>query len=591
MTRLPFILLTSLFLAGCAGKTIQTPPAPPEGLDPVAVKLIAFNDFHGNIEPPRRAIDAPVAGDDGKTVRVPAGGAAYLAAAINRLRAANPNALVVSAGDMIGASPLVSAVFLDEPTIEAMNLMKVDYNAVGNHEFDKGRAELLRMQNGGCGVNTVRQPCQLSPEFAGASFGFLAANTLTEDGSTLLPGYAIRSFGEGAGLVRVGIIGMTLEATPTVVTPAGVAGLSFRDEADTVNALIPKLRHEGADAIVVLVHEGATTKARYNAKSCDGLGGDLPPILDRLDPAVDLVISGHTHQAYICDYSRVNPAKPFWVTSGGQYGTLLTDITLTIDPVTRKVIARAADNIIVQSAAFTDDRGPASVSTDHNVLAPDAAVDALVARYVEAARPLAARVVGRMAGTASREHSPSGETAAGNLVADAQWAATRSADKGGAEIAFMNAGGVRADLVVQPDGTVTYGALFSVQPFGNGVVVKSFTGAQLRTLLEQQFLDVAQPRLLSPSQGFAFTYDLTKPYGSRIVAATYQGKPLDPPRTYRVAMNNFLASGGDKFTVFAQGTDMFGGPNLEDLVALESYIAANPGLAPPARDRITKVGE
>ncbi len=275
-----------LALGGCA--TADRDP-----VAPVAVKLIAFNDFHGNLQPPKSTVDHPRAGPE--AVRVPAGGAAYLASAIQALRSRNPNSLVVSAGDMIGASPLVSALFLDEPTIHAMNLIRVDYNAVGNHEFDRGQAELVRMQKGGCEKHTVRQPCAVEP-FGGARFNFLAANVVRRDGATLFPAYAIRSFGKGARQVKVAIIGMTLKDTPTVVTPAGVAGLSFRDEAETVNALIPKLKSEGADAIVILVHQGVYSKLGYDDPGC-AIEGDLLPVLERLDPAVDAVVSGHTHHA------------------------------------------------------------------------------------------------------------------------------------------------------------------------------------------------------------------------------------------------------------------------------------------------------
>src|SRR5688500_4883462 len=251
-----------LALGGCATTAERGPAAP------VEVKLIAFNDFHGNLQPPKATVDHPAPGPD--AVRVPAGGVAYLASAIAALREGSANSLVVSAGDMIGASPLVSALFLDEPTIHAMNLIRVDYNAVGNHEFDRGQIELLRMQKGGCEKNTVRRPCAVEP-FPGARFDFLAANVVRQDGTTLFPGYGIRSFGKGAREVKVGIIGMTLKETPTVVTPAGVAGLSFRDEAETVNALVPKLKAEGADAIVVVVHQGVYSELGYNDQSCGAL--------------------------------------------------------------------------------------------------------------------------------------------------------------------------------------------------------------------------------------------------------------------------------------------------------------------------------
>jgi 5'-nucleotidase len=562
-----------LALGGCA-----TMPAGPAA--PVEVKLIAFNDFHGNLEPPKQAIDAPRR-EEG-SVRVPAGGAAWLASAIARLRSANPNHVVVSAGDMIGASPLVSAVFLDEPTIHAMNLIGVDYEAVGNHEFDKGRAELLRMQKGGCEKLTPRQPCALEP-FPGARFRFLAANVLTEDGTPLFPATALRSFGKGRGRVRIGFIGLTLKETPTLVTPSGVAGLTFADEAETINALVPKLRAEGADAIVVLIHQGLSTKVGYDDKGCEGVDGDLLPILARLDPAVDLVVSGHTHNAYICDYGRIDPSRPFLVTSAGKYGTLLTDIDLAIDPAAGRVTAKRADNIIIQSEGYGS-----VVPTDRFPrYQPDQGVAALVRRYAERAGPVAGRIVGRMTGPAGREKTPSGEQVLGDIVADAHLAATRAS---GARIAFTNGSGVRADI--EPaGGNVTFGDIFAAQPFGNSVTVKSFTGRQIRALLEQQFDSgsntPASPNMLLPSANVRFAYDLSRPAGRRIVELKVDGAPIDDEALYRVAMNSFLAAGGDNFTVFKEGVDPAGGPL--DIEALEAWIAASSPLTPPTPDRIRDV--
>jgi 5'-nucleotidase len=567
-----------LALGACA-----TTPAPaPEETSPVEVKIIGFNDFHGSLEPPKRSVPAPGAAA-GETVQVPAGGAAYLAAAIQTLRSRNPNNLTISAGDMIGASPLVSSIFLDEPTIHAMNLIRIDYNAVGNHEFDRGRAELLRMQKGGCEKHTDRDPCRLEP-FAGARFGFLAANVVTETGKTLFPPYAMRSFGRGASEVKVAVIGMTLEATPTLVTPAGVAGLSFRDEADTVNALVPRLKAEGADAIVLLIHEGAFITGRYDDKSCPGLSGDLLPILDRLDPAVDLVVSGHTHRAYVCRYTPPGRERPILLTSAGVAGTLVTDIRLTVDPV-RGVVAKDADNLIVQSEAFSSSAGPVANTDRYPRFSPDPAVAALTRRYSAAAAPLAARVVGRLTAPATEAETKAQETVLGDLVADAQLAATRAS---GAQVAFMNSTGVRADLVPGPGGVITYGQIFESQPFGNSLVVKSFTGKQLRALLEQQFKPDASPAerrvMLLPSAGFTYSFDLTRPPGRRITDARLNGAPLRDDLTYRVTMNSFLASGGDNFTIFREGTNQTGGP--QDLDALEAYLKANDPLTPPAADRI-----
>ncbi|MFL6844436.1 MAG: bifunctional metallophosphatase/5'-nucleotidase [Allosphingosinicella sp.] len=568
--RMKLAPLLLFLLAGCA----TTQPSPPA---PVEVEVIAFNDFHGNLEPPRQAIDSPRR-EEG-AVRVPAGGAAWLASTIGRLRAAHPNHIVVSAGDVIGASPLVSAVFLDEPTILAMNLIGLDLSAVGNHEFDKGSAELLRMQRGGCEKYTARQPCALEP-FRGANFRFLAANVLTQSGSTLFPPSAIRSFGKGRGRVRIGFIGLTLKETPTMVTPAGVAGLAFADEARTINALVPKLRAEGADAIVVLIHQGLSTSGGYDDKGCEGIEGELLPILAKLDPAVDLVVSGHTHNAYICDYGRIDPTRPFLVTSAGRYGTLVTDIALTIDPGTGRVTAKRADNLIVQSEGY----GSVAATDRVPLYDPDPAVAALVRRYADKAGPLANRVIGRMTGPATRDETASREQVLGDLVADAHLAATRAS---GARIAFTNASGIRADI--EPaEGNVTFGQIFAAQPFGNSLTVKSFTGRQIRALLEQQFDSgantVAAPHMLLPSANLRYAYDLSRPAGQRILELKVDGAPIEDEAVYRVAMNGFLATGGENFTIFLDGRDPAGGPL--DIDALEAWIAASSPLTPPVPDRI-----
>lgn len=582
MQRKLFLALCgALALAGCA-----TTPRAARDARPVEVTLIALNDFHGNLEPPRRSIIAP-ADASGPEVQVPAGGAAYLATAIATLRARHPNHLVVSAGDLVSASPLTSSLFLDEPTVLAMNLMRLDFNAVGNHEFDRGSAELLRLDRGGCERHGVRDPCAVDPAFPGADFAFLAANVITADGATLLPAHGIRSFGSGRNRVDVAVIGMTLKDTPTLVSPEGIAGLSFRDEADTVNALIPQLKAAGTDAIVVLIHQGLSAGPSYNAKTCDGVDGDLTAVLQRLSPEVDVVVSGHTHQSYICDYASIDPTRPFLVTSAGSHGTLVTEIRLTVDP-RRGVIARAADNHIVQSEAYRGSRGEVLPADRFPRYAPEPRVAALVERYRLAARPLEERVVGSLAAPALREAAPSGESPLGNLIADAQLAAVRAQ---GAQIAFANSGGLRADLVPAADGEITYGQIYAAQPFGNTLAIRTLTGRQLKALLEQQWNSgsntVERPQMLHPSAGFTYAYDLTRPPGERVSDLRLNGTPITDDAAIRVAAVSFLMTGGDNFTAFAAGADTLGGPL--DLDALEAYLAANPRLAPPATDRIRKL--
>lgn len=581
MRNLALMFTTGLMLAGCASTASRTASRP--AVAPIDVALIAFNDFHGNLEPPRRAITIP-ADAAGPETRVPAGGAAYLASAIAASRARNRNSIVISAGDMIGASPLVSSLFLDEPTILAMNMIGVDFNAAGNHEFDRGRAELLRIDRGGCERNVQREPCAVDPDFPGANFPILTANVITETGETLLPAYGMRSFGTGANTVDVAVIGMTLRGTPNLVTPTGIAGLSFRDEAETVNALIPRLKAEGADVIVVLIHEGLNTEQPWTAQTCEGLSGDLMPILQRLSPEVDVVVSGHTHQAYICDYGSIDPERRFLVTSGGQHGTMLTEIRLRVDPV-RGVIAREAENHIVQGEGFRGSSGEVPLTERNPRFPAEPAVQALVSRYAAAAAPMAARPIGSVAGPATRQRTPSGESVLGNLVADAQLAGTRGS---GAQIAFMNPGGLRADLVPAADGSLTFGQIYAVQPFGNTLQVRSYTGRQLKAILEQQWASgsnsVSQPMILQVSAGFTYAYDTSRPAGERVSDLRLDGVPIDAARIYRVAISNFLATGGDNFNLFGQGTDETGG--AQDLDALEAYFAANPRLAPPTTNRI-----
>jgi 5'-nucleotidase len=344
--------------------------------------------------------------------------------------------------------------------------------------------------------------------------------------------------------------------------------------------------------VVVLIHQGLSTRVGYDDHSCAGVDGGLLPVLARLDPSIALVVSGHTHNAYICDYGRIDASRPFLVTSAGRSGALLTDIGLTIDPVRRRVVGRRAHNLIVQSEAYRDNAGQVALTDLVPRYAPDAPIAALVARYAAAAAPLAARVVGRLGGPAPKAAVPSGESVLGDLIADSFLAATRAPAAGGARIAFTNATSVRDDLVPGPNGAVTFGQLFAVQPFGNNLVVKSMTGRQLHALLEQQFASgpntVTQPIMLMPSRGLTYRYDLTRPQGSRILDLRLDGEAIADDTSYRVTMNSFLATGGDSFTVFRDGTDPLGGP--QDIDALEAYIVAANPLMPPVPDRITRSG-
>jgi 5'-nucleotidase len=557
-------------LAACA----TVPPAP-VALSPVEAQILAFNDFHGNLEPPQNIVPGRRA--DGSEIPLPAGGAAYLAGALNQLRKGREHSITVAAGDLIGATPITSALFLDEPAILAMNMAGLDLASVGNHEFDKGSGELLRMQRGGCEKHTTREPCAVDKAFGGAKFHYLAANVRDAAGKTLFPATAVRDFGP----IRIGFIGMTLKDTAVLVTPSGVAGLTFADEADTANALVPQLKSQGADTIVLLIHQGAFTTGYWNDPSCPGLTGDILPILDRLDPSIEIVISGHTHWAYRCELPMPN-GRTRLLTSAGRYGTMLTDIRLRFDPRTQALLGKVASLTVVQGEGFRNSLGAVPVAPAFPVYPADPEVKALVDRYAAAVKPYADRVVAKLAGPVSEVADENLATRGGELVADAQLAWTKPRERGGAEIAFMNNGGVRSRLVPRPDGSVTYGQIFAMQPFGNGVIVMDLTGAQIKSLLEQQFLDIDQPMMLMPSAGFGYAYDMRRREGDRIVSMIFNGRPIDPDRTYRVAANSFLASGGDSFSMFIEGTNRFDAGN--DLDALEAYLKTNPPL--PAGGRV-----
>ena len=525
---------------------------------PVELRILAINDFHGNLRPPAGGIRIADPGDRTKKIAVAAGGAEYMATLVSQLRQGHDNNIFVAAGDLIGASPLLSAMFHDEPTIESMSMMGLAVSSVGNHEFDEGKDELLRMQNGGC--HPV-DGCQGPHPFAGAKFHYLAASTVdTTTGKTVFPPYEIREF-EG---IPVAFIGLTLKGTPGIISPVSAAGLEFHDEADTVNALVPELKARGVEAIVVLIHEGGFPTGDYN--ECPGISGPIVDIVKKFDRAVDVVISGHTHQAYICEIDgRL-------VTSGDKYGTLVTAIDLKLDRATRDIVSARADNVIVRSGVLVADPGQA----------------ALLAAYDRVAGPIANRRAGSVTTTLSRVPADSGESALGDIIADAQLAATSSEANGGAVIALTNPGGIRTDIIRKEDGTATYADLFASQPFRNQLVTLTLTGMQIKNMLEQQWLDPKRRRILQVSKGFAYSWDGAGPDGARVAAErmSLNGQRIDPLRSYRVTVNNYLAVGGDGFTVLKQGTaPQFG---VYDVDALFAYFRANSPIAPAPGGRIVR---
>jgi 5'-nucleotidase len=553
------------------------------------IQLLSFNDFHGNLEPPtgsggRLVVDHKIDPATGKPVDVTqdAGGVEYLANTLNTLRQGNPNSLTVAAGDLVGASPLLSAAFYDEPSIEALNKLGLDASSVGNHEFDGGYKELQRKANGGCiddgdGANN-KNSCPAGT-FTGADFDYLAAN-VTYEGTdkTVLPPYSIKKI-KGA---KIGFIGMTLENTPNIVTASGVAGLDFSDEVETANKLVPVLKKQGVNAIVVLVHEGGFPASKQNWTAPDGttysvnanydytcqkggvLSGPIVDIAGGLDPAIDMVVSGHTHAPYVCDVK--DPAgQSRLVTSASSFGRLVTETNFKFDRRTKDIVRSSvtAKNVVVARDT------------------KDAAQTALIAKYRELLGPIASRVLGTVTTDVTRATNAGGESPLGDLIADAQLADPSVVTNGQTPvIAFMNPGGIRADVQA---GEVTFEDAFTVQPFNNFLVSLDLTGAQIKTLLTQQWsgVNAGAPKILQVSDGFAYTYS-----GTTLGSVTLNGQPIVDGQTYRVVTNNFLADGGDGFPVFTQATNKyFGGLDID---AFANYLEANSPYTPGPLDRITK---
>lgn len=563
-----------------AGKATQ-------GTRNVDVQILSFNDLHGNLEPP--------SGSSGRvqfgpllTDTVDAGGVEYLATHLKQARAGHSNTVTVAAGDMVGASPLLSAAFHDEPTIDSLNSLGLDISAVGNHEFDEGYKEIQRLQRGGCiddGDGANNQNSCPDGAFEGADFKYLAANVVVKKtGKTILPSYAIKYFGNG---VKIGFIGMTLKETPNIVTAAGVAGLEFKDEVATANKLVPVLKAKGVNAIVVLVHQGGVPPSGTPYSYTCGGGGQLDPtspiipIAQKLSPAIDMVVSGHTHQPYVCNIP--DPAgKPRLVTSASSFGRLYTETNLKYDTV-RNDIARASvqgNNMVVT-----------------RIVPKDAAQTELINRFKTLVTPIASRVIGTITADITKTQNAAGESALGDLIADAQLADDSTTTDGKVPVvAFMNPGGIRSDLVYnaqkypgEAPGDVTFEEAFTVQPFNNYLVSMDLTGQGIYDLLNQQITgaNAAANKILAVSEGF--TYSWTKTGTPQVIDGSVKinGVAIDKNATYRVSTNNFLSDGGDGFAAFADGENkFFGGLDID---AFADYLEANSPYSPTPLDRITLV--
>ncbi|CCH75560.1 5'-Nucleotidase domain-containing protein [Nostocoides australiense Ben110] len=552
-------------MAGTTGATA----AAGDGARAIPVQLLSFNDYHGHLE----ATDGPLASDPAET---PAGGGVeYLSAKLDQLRAkvGDANSLTVAAGDTIGGSTFLSGMFHDEPSVESLNTLGLDVTSVGNHEFDEGTAELLRMQRGGChpvdGCYFDDQP------FEGADYPYLAANVVKKaTNKLLLPGTTIRRIGG----VPIGFIGLTLKETPTLVDPAGVASVRFKDEVSSVNQQAGYLNRQGVKAIVVLIHQGGTQEPpTSDYDGCTGFNGPIAEMAPRFSSLVDVVVSGHTHQPYVCT-QRDPQGRPRLVTSAASYGQMVTETNFTIDSRSRDINRNSfvSHNVLVDRATT-----------------PDPAETAVIDKWKTLAGPIAATVVGTVAQDVTGDASGNRgiETPMADLIADSILWGTQS---GNSQIALMNVGGVRASFLVnqisngEDPGKITYTEAYNVAPFGNLLVTMDMTGQQIKDTLEQQY-DPTRGRqylALGVSEGFSYTWDDSRPQGSKVVAGsmTLNGAPMSMTATYRVGTLNFLANGGDNFTGFMSGTNLLGGK--EDLQNLVDYLGTHPGITPPP-DRVS----
>ncbi len=596
--RLAGVAIAGACIAALAAPALAAPAGDNNGKgDPqgplLNSQIRSFNDFHGNLEPPTGSsarLTIPATPPATGTTTGDFGGVQYLATHLKQARVGHDKTVTVAAGDMVGASPLLSAAFHDEPTVESLNDLGLEITAVGNHEFDEGYKELQRLQNGGCiddGDGMNNQNSCPAGTFTGAKFQYLAANVVeTATGKTILPSYAIKTW-NGA---KIGFIGMTLKDTPSIVTASGVAGLEFKDEVETANALVPVLKSKGVNAIVVLIHQGGTPPSGLYNFACQGggqLAADSPiiPIAKNLDPAIDMIISGHTHQPYVCSLPDKN-GTPRLVTSASSFGRLYNDTEVTYDRRTQDIV-----------------RPTMSDSTNMLVtrtVTPDPTQTDLINKYKELVKGVASRIIGTISGDVTRAPSAGGEQALGDLIADAQLADPSTVTSGKTPvIAFMNPGGIRADLTYlsskygEAPGAVTFDEAFNVQPFNNYLVSMDLTGQQIYDLLNQQWSGPnsgTNSKVLQISKGFTYTW--TAPVGvtPTVVDGTValNGTPISKSSTYRIVTNNFLSDGGDNFPAFKGGLDKyFGGLDID---AFANYLSLpqNANYAPPALNRITK---
>lgn len=567
-------LLSAVLVSACSLRGPSQPratAAPAASAAPLRLRLIAVNDFHGQLEPSGLSLNLPDPTQSGQRLSLPAGGAAALAGLVQALRQGAAHSLLIAAGDQVGAAPLVSTAFRHESTIDVLNRVGVDLAVPGNHEFDAGFDELQRLHQGGCApAHPLLESCSFG-RHEGARFPLIAANVRrAADGQPAFPPALVREV-EG---VRVGFIGAVTRSTPGIVVPSGVAGLRFDDEAEALNAQAHALQAQGVKALVAIVHEGGELDpaADWNDASCPGARGPIFDIARRLDPAITVVLSAHTHQGYRCVIDGRS------IVQAGAYGRGLAVVDLALDR--RSGAALPADTLSRNLPVFNAHSAgsardallaatPAPWQQALRQAQPDGTIAQRVADYSLRVAPRAERVVGRIPAALTRRPEPGfGDSAAGRAIADAQLAATRAA---GAELALMNPGGIRTDLpcaLAEAPCAVTFGQAFTMQPFGNLLITLTFKGRELRQLLESQRRADGRASFLIPSAGLSYRWMAGAPAGQQVRDLTLHGRLVGDEQPVRLTVNSFLAEGGDGFPLLTQGRDrVVGAPDIDALIA------------------------
>ncbi|MFC0710844.1 bifunctional metallophosphatase/5'-nucleotidase [Azorhizophilus paspali] len=548
MSRSSIRPLILLFVALVPAGGCSQVPRP----QPVEVNLLAVNDFHGHIQPTRFSHRNAT----GEQLSLKAGGIGALSGLLAEMRARDPELLFVGGGDLIGGSPPLSAMWADEPSLRALDLLDMRLSVVGNHELDQGREELLRQVRGGCRSPRPDRACRFESVHPGIGFTYIAANLVDRrSGEQLFPAYRIERV-RGA---RIAFVGAVLEDVDTQLSRQSMQGLRTLDEAQAINAQVPTLLAQGVDTIVAVVHQGGATPEAYDQPDCRQLSGPIVEIVRRLDPRIKVVLSGHTHQGYLCRVGEV------LVTQAGSYGRLATHLTLRIDPHRHRLLEAEARNLLVDPSRY----------------APSAEIGALQQAVERRSQAVLGRPLARLAvREVPQAYDDAGESPMGNLIADAQLAATAHL---GAQVALTNPGGIRAGLVLEPgQAEVSYGQVASTQPFNNSLTIVTLRGAQLRELLEQQWQqDGFRP--LQPSASFSYSWDPGRPGGRHIVADSLRidGRPVRDGDLYRITVNSFMAGGGDKLSVLAEATERLD-TGLNDLEALIDYLQARDRAGSPA---------